>query len=134
MMTRMEVAVAVLLLAAQTAVAQDEGSAEGLAVVRSGERASFERDTIAQYGPQARFEVTVTWDPATGPRPAEHMARRVRYVANCAAGTLTLVAVGVFDPDGSLLKSMIMPPGASDPVTPGAGSQEERWMREACRG
>ena len=124
--------VALLLALTRPVVAQDETSAEALAVPQPGERVALERDTIAQYGTQTRFEVAITWDASAGARPATYRPRAVRYVADCQAGTLALVAVGLFDSSGQLVKSLILPPGAADPVTPAAGSQEHKWLKEVC--
>ena len=126
------VVVALLLALMRPVVAQEETSAEALAVAQPGERVALERDTIAQYGTQTRFEVAITWDASAGARPATYRPRAVRYVADCQAATLTLVAVGVFDSSGQLAKSLILPPGAADPVTPAAGTQEHKWLKEVC--
>jgi hypothetical protein len=124
--------VALLLAVMRPVMAQDETSAEALAVAQPGERVALERDTIAQYGTQTRFEVAITWDASAGARPATYRPRAVRYVADCESGALTLVAVGLFDSGGQLVKSLILPPGAADAVTPAAGSRESRWMKEVC--
>ena len=61
------------------------------------------------------------------------MARRVRYVADCKAHTLLLVAVSLFDSSGRLIKTMIVPPRAVEPTAPPEGSSESRWLQEVCR-
>ena len=114
------------------ALAQDVGSAETQATIKQGEVARLDRDSIGEYGPAARFEVSIVWNDAEGKRPVEHQSRIVRYVANCKEGTLTVAAVGVFDSTGMLVKRMMVPPGAADPLAPDTGSQQAKWLRDVC--
>lgn len=106
---------------------------EAAAQPQPGERASLDLQSIRRYGEvQGRFEVVVAWaDPGT-PRPAGLGQRRVRYMANCEEGTMTLAAVGVFDDNGSVLKTMVAPPGSLDPVKPEKGTEEAKWLRRVC--
>jgi hypothetical protein len=114
------------------ALAQDAGSAESQATIKQGELGRLDRDSIGEYGPATRFEVSIAWNDAEGKRPAEHQSRIVRYVANCKEGTLTVAAVGVFDSTGRLMKRMMVPPGAADPLTPDAGSPQAKWLKDVC--
>jgi hypothetical protein len=65
------------------------------------------------------------WPEGSGPR-------RVRYVIDCEEETMTLAAVGVFDNSGQVQRSLVVPPGAIDPVKPAKGSPEQKWLRKAC--
>ena len=114
------------------ASAQDVGSAESQATIKQGEVGRLDRDSIGEYGPATRFEVSIAWNDAEGKRPAEHQSRIVRFVASCKEGTLTVAAVGVFDSTGMLVKRMMVPPGAVDPLTPDAGSPEAKWLKDVC--
>jgi len=111
--------------------AQDEDP-EIQAKIRSGEVAHLDRDSIGEYGATRRFDVDIGWDDAAGQRPANHKTRKVRYVADCKAATLTIAVVGVFDRTGLLEKRMIVPPGASDPIKPETGSPQAKWLRDVC--
>jgi hypothetical protein len=129
--TKMAV-VALMLAVVHPVVAQNEISPEALAAVQPGERVALNRNTIARYGTQTRFEVMITWDDAGGTPPATHRPRAVRYLADCPSGKLTLVAVQVFDTTGRLVKTLFLPPGEVDPITPVAQSQEQKWLKEGC--
>ena len=39
---------------------------------------------------------------------------------------------GVFDRSGQLTKTMVVPPGAADPIKPEKGSQEAKWLQRVC--
>jgi hypothetical protein len=123
-----------VLAAALEVHAQDEYTPEEQAVIKDGEVGRLDRGSLGAYGSVMRFEASIVWDEAAAKPPADHMSRKVRYVADCKAGTLTLAAVGVFDPAGRLVKTMLVPPGATDPVAPKAGSTEARWLKEVCGG
>jgi len=132
-MARASLSMAILLALAATAGAQDLDDPEAMAAIKQGEIGRLERDTIGSYGDLARFDVSVVWDSAAAARPEGYMGRRLRYVADCKARTLTLGAVSVFDASGRLMKTMILPPGAVDPAAPAEGSVESKWLREVCR-
>lgn len=121
-----------LLALTTTAQAQDQSSPEAMAVIQPGEAVRFDRDSIRDFGPSRSFEIAIVWGDTGAPKPAGHLSRRVRYVANCPAGTLGVASVAVYDAGGMLLKSMISPPGAVDPEAPAAGSAQARWFRDAC--
>ena len=127
---------AVILLAVAAVsctLAQEQSAPEAMAVIKDGEVGRLERDSLKGYGEIARFDVSIVWDDAAARRPAGHMARRVRYVADCKAGTLVVAAVSVFDSSGKVVQTMVFPPGAIDPVQPQEGSPEARWLRDVCR-
>jgi hypothetical protein len=126
------IAIGLVLAAALPGHAQDEVTPEERAVIKPGEVGHLDRSSILAYGPLTRFEGSIVWDEAAGPRPVGYMSRKVRYVAECKAGTLTLAAVGVFDSEGKVIKTTVVPPGASDSVIPKTGSTEARWLKEAC--
>ena len=132
-MARASLSMAILLALAATAGAQDLDDPEAMAAIKQGEIGRLERDTIGSYGDLTRFDVSVVWDSAAAARPEGYMGRRLRYVADCKARTLTLGAVSVFDASGRLMKAMILPPGAVDPAAPAEGSVESKWLREVCR-
>jgi len=132
-MARASLSMAILLALAATAGAQDLDDPEAMAAIKQGEIGRLERDTIGSYGDLTRFDVSVVWDSAAAARPEGYMGRRLRYVADCKARTLTLGAVSVFDASGRLMKTMILPPGAVDPAAPAEGSVESKWLREVCR-
>jgi hypothetical protein len=121
------------LLLAVPAFPQDPPSIESMAEVKTGEKAQLDMQTIRRYGDvQGRFDVVVAWaDPAVQ-RPEGQAMRRLRYMANCEEGTMTLAAVGVFDSSGNVLKTMVAPPGSLDPVKPEKGSEESKWLRRVC--
>jgi hypothetical protein len=112
--------------------AQDQNSPETQATIKPGESAHMDRDSIGDYGPMKRFDVDLVWSDASGARPADHKNRKVRYVADCKAGTLTVAAVAVFDRTGMTEKRMMVPPGAADPVKPDAGSPAAKWLQNVC--
>jgi hypothetical protein len=122
-----------LVFLAAPAFADDMYSPEPLAEVKAGERADLDLQTIRRYGDiQGRFEVVVapvdrSTVPADGPA-----SRRVRYMANCEEGTMTLAAVGVFDSSGNVLKTLVALPGSLDPVKPEKGSEQAKWLRRVC--
>jgi hypothetical protein len=113
--------------------AQDENSPEGMAAIKEGEVGRLDRDSVREFGQQMRFEVSIRWGDTGAPKPEAHMTRVVRYVADCKAGSLLLVAVAVIDGSGSRVKTMLSPPGAADPVVPEAGSPQARWLKDVCR-
>jgi hypothetical protein len=133
-MKRLSSAIAVgLVLAAATPLrAQDESTPEERAVIKPGEVGRMDPGSVRPAGPVTRFEAIIVWEEAGGPRPTGQVSRKVRYVADCKAGTLTLAAVGILDAEGKLIKTMFVPPGAADSVAPQPGSTEARWLREAC--
>ena len=112
--------------------AQNEDPPEQQAVIKEGEVGRLDPGSVKAYGPVTRFDASIGWDAARGERPAGHMSRNVKYVADCKAGTLTLTAVAVFGSDGKLIKNTFIPPGAVDSTIPTRGSTEARWLREAC--
>lgn len=126
-------AVAVGLVGALQAYAQDENTPEAMAAIRQGEVGSLLSDSVRSFGTNKRFEVSILWADSGVQRPPEHMTRKVRYVADCTANTLTLAAVGVYDHSGQLQKSLVSPPGAAEPVAPAPGSRQARWLEQVCR-
>jgi len=126
------IATGVVLSATLPVLAQDENTPEEQAVIKEGEVGRLDLGSVKAYGPVTRFEASIVWDEARGERPAGHMSRNVRYVADCKAGTLTLTGVAVFGSDGKLIKNTFIPPGAADSAVPKRGSTEARWLREAC--
>ena len=122
-----------LMLAAFAVYAEDENSPDVQAAIKPGEAAQLDRDSIGEYGSTKRFDVDLVWSGATGERPTAHKNRRVRYIADCKAGTLMLAAVTVFDRGGMAEKRMMVPPGAGDPIKPEPGSLEAKWLQSVCR-
>lgn len=121
------------LVACASATAQDQNTPEAWAVVKAGEEAHLDTGTISAPGPLTRFEISIVWGGTAASRPPGYMARRVRYVADCKAGTVTVVAVGLFDTSGQPFKTLIAPPGAVEPSTPSTGTREEKWLQYVCR-
>lgn len=121
-----------VLTAVLQAHAQGDSTPEDEAVIKDGEVGRLDRGSVSKAGPVTRFEASIVWDETGGAPPKGHMSRKVRYVADCKAGTLTLAAVKVFDPAGGLIKTTLVPPGAGDSVAPQSGSTEAQWLREAC--
>ncbi|MEO8630438.1 MAG: hypothetical protein ABI612_20425 [Betaproteobacteria bacterium] len=134
-MSDVVLAVATMLALAGGVQAEDldDNTPEGQATIKAGEVGRFDRDSMTEYGTSTRFESSIVWDSASKPRPEGHLARKVRYLADCKANTLVVTAVGVFDVSGRLLKSLITPPGAGEPTAPAAGTPQARWLQEACR-
>jgi hypothetical protein len=107
--------------------------AETLAQPQEGEAAKLDLQSLQRMGDViGRFEVVVSWVDATRAPPADYGSRRVRYMTNCEEGTYTLVAVGVFDRSGHLMKTMVVPPGAADPVKAQKGTEAAKWVRQVC--
>lgn len=125
-------AVGLVLTAASQVNAENDSTPEEQALIRPGEVGRLDRGSVRSAGPVTRFEASIVWDEAGGPRPTGHTARMVRYVADCKAGTLTLAAVGILDAEGKLIKTTFVPPGSADSAAPKPGSTEARWLREAC--
>jgi hypothetical protein len=127
------IASSLFLFVSLPVAAQNPADPEALARPRDGESASLELDTIRKYGDvMARFEVTIAWADSARPAPSDYGARRVRYMANCEEGTMALAAVALFDRSGALQKTMVVPPGGSDPVKPEKGSDAYKWLRRVC--
>jgi hypothetical protein len=125
--------VAVSLAAALPALGEDSSSLETLATVQESEKAQLDLQTIRKYGDvQGRFEVFVGWADAARPAPGTYTPRRVRYMANCEDGTMTLAAVGVMGQDGQVQKTIVAPPGSIDPVKPQKGSEQAKWLQRVC--
>jgi len=127
------IALLLALSACCCAEAQDDATPEAWAVVKAGEEARLDIDMVSAVGPLTRFEVTIAWGGSTASRPSDYIARRVRYAADCKAGTLMVVAVGLFDASGRAFKTLISPPGAAEAITPSAGTREKKWLDEVCR-
>jgi hypothetical protein len=134
MTARIARTLSVLALVAGTPVhAQEPGSPESLAQAKAGEAARLDLQTIRKFGEsQGRFEVVVAWADSTRPAPEDYGPRHVRYMANCDEGTIALAAIGVFDRSGQLTKTVVVPPGAADPIKPEKGSQEAKWLQRVC--
>jgi hypothetical protein len=123
----------VALLAGASVHAQEPGSPESLAQAKEGEVARLDLQTIRKFGEsQGRFEVVVAWADTSRPAPEGYGPRQVRYMANCEEGTISLAAIGVFDRNGQLTKTMVIPPGGADPIKPEKGSQEAKWLQRVC--
>ena len=124
---------ALSLVAVAAARAEGPDEAEVLAQVRDGETATLDLQTIRRYGDVVgRFEVAFVWTDSTRPMPADYSPRRVRYMANCEEGTMTIAAVGVLDGAGRVQKTIVVPPRASDPVKPQKGTEAAKWLRRVC--
>jgi hypothetical protein len=117
-------------LAAGSAFAQATYSPEEFAVVRSGEKVSFDPQSVRTLGELTRYEIMISARPdAAGP----FARRQVRYVARCAAGEFALASVALIDSNGRMLKNMVMPPGAGEYRKPAEGTGEGEWLAKACR-
>jgi hypothetical protein len=134
MIVRLVFALACVAAFGAPALAQQQPEPIELAAQpKAGERADLDLQSIRRYGEtQGRFEVVVAWADPGAPRPAGLGQRRVRYMANCEDGTITLAAVGVFDDVGNVAKTMIAPPGSIDPVKPEKGTEQAKWLRRVC--
>jgi hypothetical protein len=113
--------------------AQNPLDAETLSQPREGESASLDLQSIRRFGDTlGSVQVSVVWADSARPPPEDYLPRRVRYAVNCDEGTLTLAAVGVLDRSGQLQKTLVVPPGASDPVKPTKGSEQAKWVQRVC--
>jgi hypothetical protein len=113
--------------------AQGPEEAEALAQPGEGETATLDMQTIQRYGETVgRFDVNIVWTDTSLPKPADHAPRRVRYMADCVEGSMTLAAVGLFDANGQLQKTLVVPPRASDPVKPEKGTPAAKWLQRVC--
>jgi hypothetical protein len=107
--------------------------AETLSQPREGESASLDLQSIRRFGDTlGAFQVSVVWGDSGRSPPEDYFPRRVRYAVNCDEGTLTLAAVGLLDRSGQLQKTLVVPPGASDPVKPAKGSGQAKWIQRVC--
>ena len=86
----MQLILAAAFFVSMPVVAQVPAAPEELATVKENEVTRIDRDSIKAYDSTARFEIFINWDASQGVRPPDHLARKVRYVADCKAGTLTL--------------------------------------------
>ena len=134
MTSRIATTVAAVLLAVSVdAGAEDPLAAEALAQPQSGDSVELELESIRRFGEKTvRLEIMIRWGDPTRPAPEGYTPRKVRYMGDCEEGTLTLAAVGVFDASGRPLKSVIVPPRASDPIKPEKGTDLAKWLRQAC--
>lgn len=115
------------------AAAQSTVDPEILAQPKEGETADFDMQSIRRYGDVVgTFQVNIQWTDRSRPFPEDYIPRRVRYAVNCQEGTLTLAAIGLFDRNDQLQKTMVVPPGASDPVKPEKGTEQAKWIQRAC--
>jgi hypothetical protein len=113
--------------------AQTPLDAETLAQPREGESASLDLQSIRRFGDTLGvFHVSVVWVDSVRPPPEDYLPRRVRYAVNCDEGTLILAAVSLLDRTGQPQKTMVVPPGASDPVKPAKGSEQAKWVQRVC--
>jgi len=127
------IACAVALLFSLPVAAQSSLDAETLAQPRDGESETFDLQSIRRYGDvQGTFHVSIVWTDTAHPSPEDYHARLVRYAVNCEEGTMTLAAVVLLDRDGQLQKTLVVPPGASDPVKPAKGTEHAKWVRRVC--
>jgi len=125
--------IVLVLLAGAPLHAQQPPSAEKWAQVQEGEVARLDLQTIRKYGDnQGRFEVLVAWADSSRPAPEDHAARTVRYMADCDAGTIMLAAVALYDRNGNVAKTMLVPPRSVDPFKPAKGSDEAKWLQRVC--
>jgi len=114
-------------------VSAEDFDAETLAKPQEGETAKLDLQSIQRLGDViGRFEVLVTWTDTTRAVPPDHYSRRVRYATNCVEGTYVLAAVGLIDRNGIGVKTMVVPPGAVDPVKPEKGTEAAKWVRQVC--
>jgi hypothetical protein len=89
--------------------------------------------SIRRYGDVlGTFQVSILWTDRSRPFPEDYTPRQVRYAVNCQEGTLTLAAIALFDRSGQLQRTMVVPPGASDPVKPEKGTEQAKWVQRAC--
>jgi hypothetical protein len=114
-------------------LADQPTEAEIAAQIKAGEKAQLDLRSIQRYGDiQGRFEVVIAAAEPDAKAEDGAAARRVRYMVNCEDGTMTLAAVGVFDANGNVLKSLVAPPRSLDPVKPEKGSEQATWLRRVC--
>jgi hypothetical protein len=127
------IACVVALSSSFPVAAQSPLDAETLSQPREGESASLDLQSIRRFGDVlGSFHVSIVWADTTRPLPEDYFPRRVRYAVNCDEGTLTLAVVGLLDRSGQLQKTMVVPPGASDPVKPAKGTEPAKWVQRVC--
>ena len=120
-------------LPALPAPAQSSLDAETLAQPREGESVTLDLQSIRRFGDVAgRFHVYIAWADSSRPIPEDYFPRSVRYSVNCQEKTLTLAAVGLLDRSGQLQRTLVVPPGASDPVKPAAGTEQAKLVQRVC--
>lgn len=132
---KIRLAVPLIVSAALTGapvLAQQAQDPEVLAKIGEGEIGQLDSTTIRKYGDtHGRFDVHIKRRDGSPSRDGI-TPRTVRFMANCKEGTMVVAAVGMFDPDGQLAKTMVSPPGAVDPHVPEKGTQGEKWLRTVC--
>lgn len=127
------IACTVVLSSSLPVAAQTSPDADTLSRPREGESAELDLQSIRRFGDTlGSFQVSVVWADSALRPPEDYFPRRVRYAVNCDEGTLTLAAVGVIDGNGQLQKTLVVPPGASDPVKPEKGSKQAKWVQRVC--
>jgi hypothetical protein len=133
MFLRFSLTLPMLALACLPAQAQQQDSPEALAQLKDGEVARLDLDTIRRFGDSVgRFEVLIGEGDAARPAPQTHVPRRVRYVVKCDDGSIALAAVALYDRAGNVTKTIVVPPGAVDPVKPEKGSEAYKWVQRTC--
>lgn len=134
MIPRPALSFALALAAVSFAHAQENLHApDVLAQVKEGEKARLDLQSIKKYGEkQGQFDIIVTWNDAQGPKPDNYLPRRVRYMADCEEGTMTVAAVGLFDRSGQISRTVTAPPRSLDPIKPAKGTDEAKWIRQVC--
>ncbi len=129
---RIEISVVLAVLAAGNALAQDDHSVKALAEVTESHHTRFDPESVREISGITRFEVRVTWmNPEQRP-PGAPATRYVRYLVNCAEGTMALSGVVLQDEVGRMLKNAIVPPGAWEYAKPVSSSREGEWLKRAC--
>lgn len=123
----------VAALLALPGLAQEGDTVESLSEIRDFERADLDGQSIRSQGDLTRFDVRVRWRNTDQRPPGAPAGRYIRYVANCASMTLGVAAVATVDENGKMLKSYVVPPGATDTITAAPESREARWLQQACQ-
>lgn len=134
MIQRVAIALAVALGASSLHAQDTPPQPDVLAQVQPGEKSSFDLQSVKKYGDiQGQFDVIINWsEDADIPKPKDYTPRRVRYLANCEEGTMTVAAVGIFDQIGQISKTVVAPPRSLDPVKPEKGSPQAKWVQQVC--
>jgi len=102
-----------------------------VAAIAPKEGAVLDVGSITRYGPEARFDVKV--GAASAQSLAQVTPRRIRYVADCAAGKIAPTSVTVGATSGTP-EVVMAPPGSAQWIKPEPNSQEADWLAASCQG
>ncbi|MEX0960043.1 MAG: hypothetical protein WDZ63_12215 [Burkholderiales bacterium] len=133
-MTKRWICAAAAALLVSPAAAEEEYpfAPERLAQVYDNETARLDMGSVRDRAGMRTFDVLISANnPAALPSGAAAV-RTVRYFARCATNEMAIGGVALLDSGGSVLKSVIVPPGTWEYFKPGRGTREAEWLGNVC--